>query len=766
MSVGASRIAQALPGLLTPLRAEGPDAPADAATPYALAAGESFGGTLAPGGDADWIALPLAPAERLSLIVEGWGADPVSGFGLVTALRDEHGTLLSAEAGYSEAASWLDWVNPDDAARLVYLEVAAFSAVDAGGYAVARVTPPPPSPPLGADAVAERLTAPGPGWGDTSVAVDLSRLDPAGLDMARAALSAWSRTTGLAFEETALDAAAPAGIVFDDTGQGAYTTLAREGTGGIAAAWVTIGADIWQKGGAEIGGHTWLAYLHEIGHALGLADAGGGPDEGPAYGDDHWQLSVMSAHGQPGAAAGASWAVPLTPMPADLAAVARLYGDAAPAVDDTLYGPAGTGGTYDGLADRAADQAAVIVDAGGHDRLDLSSVASDQRIDLTPGAVSDIAGLTGNLALGSGTVIEDASGGAGDDTVFGNGAGNRLDGATGSDRLDGGGGDDRLDGGPGDDILTGGAGADEFVFRLQGGADRVTDFTKGEDRIRLADSADPRIMLEPALGGVVLVAEDGTRMLLDGVDTGMIGSDDFLWSRSATPIFGTTGVDRIEGSAGDDVVYAGTGEDDLWVSAGNDTLDGGGGIDTLHLPRNGRSAIDLGTDLPQAIARGHVTLRSVENLVGGRFGDTLSGTGAGNVIEAMGGWDIVRGRGGMDILIGGKGRDKLYGGADRMRDVFVYETIYDSKIGTNRDVIYDFESGIDDIDLTAIDANVLKSGDQAFRFTGPRAAAHSVWTYDIGRNLLLRGDVNGDARHDFEIEIVNVPALVARDLLL
>ena len=749
---------------------EGVDAPASVQTPYSLAVGESFSGLLSSGGDSDWLSLSLAAGEALALTVEGHGSTPMAGFGLVTTLRSETGALLAVETGYSEASSWISWTNPDLAPRRVYLEVAAFSPADAGGYLVVRDTGAAPGASLGAEGIADRLVAGGPGWTigpGGSIAVDLGQLDAAAAGMARTALQAWSRTTGIDFAEVALDPADPAGILFETGQTGAYTTLARDVSGAIVSAWVSVGADVWETGGSAVGGLTWLAYLHEIGHALGLADAGSPAGAAPGHADDHWQMSVMAARGQPGPPDGASWAVPLTPMPADIVAAARLYGaPAGAAADDDVYGPAGRGGAYDGLSDRLAGQAVTLVDAGGHDLLDLSPSGADQRIDLTPGAASDAAGLLGNLILAPGTVIEDLRGGSGADRLSGNDAANRLEGGAGADRLDGRAGDDVLDGGDGDDTLTGGEGADEFVFRIHGGADHVTDFGDGTDRFRLADLSDPRIMLEPALGGVTLVSEDGARLFVAGITPDLIGSDDFLWGRPGTLIFGTTGTDRIEGTGGDDVIYGGSGEDDLWISGGNDTIDGGGGLDRLHLPRDSRVKIDLSSSQPQAVEGGHVTLRGIENLTAGKLGDTLTGTGSNNVIEGMGGYDIIEGRGGMDILIGGKGRDKIHGGDDRVRDVFAYETIYDSKPGSKRDVIYDFESRIDDIDLSEIDANVFKPGDQAFRFTGSRAAANAVWLHDIGRNLLVRGDVNGDARHDFEIEVANVATLLSKDFIL
>jgi Ca2+-binding RTX toxin-like protein len=92
----------------------------------------------------------------------------------------------------------------------------------------------------------------------------------------------------------------------------------------------------------------------------------------------------------------------------------------------------------------------------------------------------------------SGTADLWAYGNDGDNVVTGNAGANKLYGMSGSDTLNGGGGSDWLEGGAGQDKLTGGTGADNFVFRdgdfggaTTATADRIIDFTHGEDHIRL-----------------------------------------------------------------------------------------------------------------------------------------------------------------------------------------------------------------------------------------------------------------------------------------
>ena len=126
----------------------------------------------------------------------------------------------------------------------------------------------------------------------------------------------------------------------------------------------------------------------------------------------------------------------------------------------------------------------------------------------------------------------------------------------------------------------------------------------------------------------------------------------------------------------------------------------------------------------------------------------------------------IHGGTGRDTLEGGGGQDLLYGGADTQADRFVFRSLTDSAVGTARDVIYHFRSGIDQIDLRAIDAHATRSGDQAFALSldGPRANA--VWTVTTSIGVVLRLDATGDARADSEIRLSGVTAVQLSDFLL
>ena len=157
---------------------------------------------------------------------------------------------------------------------------------------------------------------------------------------------------------------------------------------------------------------------------------------------------------------------------------------------------------------------------------------------------------------------------------------------------------------------------------------------------------------------------------------------------------------------------------------------------------------------------------SVENITGSKNSDVLTGNDADNVIS---------GDAGADTLTGGLGSDSLYGGLDKVKDVFDFNAVAESKVGTARDKVYDFVTKIDKIDLSSIDANTAKtkSGDQAFLFNNLTAKANSVW-YKVAdvdgdkkaNDLVVYADVNGDAKADFEIGLVGVMKLVEADFVL
>ncbi len=140
--------------------------------------------------------------------------------------------------------------------------------------------------------------------------------------------------------------------------------------------------------------------------------------------------------------------------------------------------------------------------------------------------------------------------------------------------------------------------------------------------------------------------------------------------------------------------------------------------------------------------------------------ENLTLTGAGhidavgnrhdNILVGNGGNNALDGRGGDDILIGGLGQDILTGGAGR--DTFVFQSIHDSAVAAP-DRITDLEAH-DIIDLSRIDADATRAGDQAFTLVDAftNQAGQATLTYANGVTW-LNLDVNGDGVSDFLLAI-------------
>ena len=276
------------------------------------------------------------------------------------------------------------------------------------------------------------------------------------------------------------------------------------------------------SGSLAAGGFDFITFIHELGHAMGLAhphDNGGtwldkslvfpGVTPGKGFGDfgdfnlNQGIFTTMSYNNGWQSSGVAGYQASL--MALDIMALQYIYGaNTTYAAGDNAYVLATRGGFT------------CLWDTGGTDAIAFAGRQSCT-IDLRAatglveegggGYVSFVTGGKAGFTIAVGVVVENAIGGSGADHLTGNAAANRLTGGLGTD------------------VLTGGRGEDSFIFariaESRSGlllADRITDFDVGIDTIDLS-------------------AIDGNARLP--------GIQDFVWNGAAT-VFTAAGEVRFE----------------------------------------------------------------------------------------------------------------------------------------------------------------------------------------------------------------------------
>ena len=249
----------------------------------------------------------------------------------------------------------------------------------------------------------------------------------------------------------------------------------------------------------------------------------------------------------------------------------RIIGGAG---DDVIDGGTNTAVGFTRPLNPTSDgAAAILASVHGGDTADYSGSTNAIYANLGGDAVTWPVNIAGHTATGDGTDtlknIENVTGGAGNDVIFGDGSDNILIGGAGSDTIVGGAGNDFLYGGDDNvaDGLYAGAGDDVLILGNGGGT------AKGEGGNDL---------IYGGTGNDYLYGED------DGNPNPADAGDD--------TIFAGAGNDYIEGNGGNDKLYGEDGNDTIVGGAGDDLIDGGAGDDTIiYALGDGADIVDGGT---------------------------------------------------------------------------------------------------------------------------------------------------------------------------
>lgn len=528
------------------------------------------------------------------------------------------------------------------------------------------------------------------------------------------------------------------------------------------SVWFSTGDDLQNPKLSDVssGGWAFMAYVHEIGHALGLEHMGnydasqGGPITYATHASsiqDSMLYSIMSYFTAEDAgqadwkASDGNYYVSQTLMMNDIAAIQKIYGvNTTTRLADTVYGfnaSAGLDNVYNFNINK--HPVLCLYDSGGIDTLDLSGFSSSSNVNLLAGTFSDCDEMTKNISIARNVIIENATTGAGHDTISGNAVNNILIGNAGNDVLNGLAGHDQLFGGSGNDVLDGGAGND----RLDGGSanDRMSGGT-GND-LYIVDSAGD-LIFELAAGGIdtvestisVTQAIIGTQVeniILLGTAKTATGNDlnnTITGNAEDNELSGGAGNDRLDGGIGNDRMNGGTGNDFYFVDSAGDFISefAAGGIDTVESTVSINQDI-IGTQVENIILKG-----TAKTATGNGLNNILTGNAEDNVLSGGAGNDTLLGGEGHDTLDGGTGNDSMTGGAGD--DIYFIDSSRDTAVetagGGNDTVI----SSTISLTLGQHIENATLQGDLALNATGN--AEINRLTGNSASNVLIGGAGN------------------------
>jgi ELWxxDGT repeat protein len=353
----------------------------------------------------------------------------------------------------------------------------------------------------------------------------------------------------------------------------------------------------------------------------------------------------------------------------------------------------------------------------GEDVLQLSG-GGDTVVDLTLGVARR---GTQQVKL---VAIEHVEGDITNDTIIGSTAANDLFGGSGNDTLFGAAGNDKLEGAEGNDVLSGGL-----------GNDRV-DGSLGDDTATYAKS----------LNAVVVNLATG-RAAGEGDDTLV----------AIEHVTGSAKNDTITGNTGNNVLKGGAGNDTLAGGAGNDTIEGEAGIDTVSFAAAVR-AVTVNLQAATATGEGTDQIFGIENVIGGRFGDSIVGSTSNNDLNGGAGNDILDGDTGLDTLTGGLGRD-----------IFVFD------MRDAIDVVKDFNPlddilHIDNAMFTSLTSLLLPGPLLPAKFVSgpaPVATQEAQFLYETDTGILrFDGDGAGGVAPVMVLRLLGNPAITALDIFV
>jgi serralysin len=649
------------------------DIPGNPTTTVTLTPGQTVTSNIGFTGDIDFFEVQLVAGQSYIFTLDATGGTPLgdpylnlygsNGVTLI-AFDDDNGGNLNSELRFTATES-----------GTFYLSAEAWST-ETGGYEISMLEVPSQDPldtiDWGTQVSGQSLTVYfaflgesfqfdyGDGSFESFTATNSwSQIQ---IDKVLAALGEYSDYINISFSQTMSSESADF-IILLDSGLGGLGAAGLMSTPPGSPALGVFDPAAVNSSWLDPGGFGFALILHEFGHGLGLAhphDDGGSSEimEGMSIHDpftygvaglNQGVFTIMSyndgypslGNGQP---VSPTTGYQATPMALDIALLQEKYGAVEASTGDTVYALEDVIGRYESIWDTGgadtisySGTSAVVIDLraatllneeGGGGRLSYLGV---------PWAMSTPGGYT----IANGVIIENATGGSGNDLLFGNEFANVLIGGSGNDEIDGLGGNDHLQGGDGDDTLRSAGGT--VIFDGGAGTDTV-------DLSRVNGPLNIDLSVAGPQGGFTFI----------GVER-LIGSEfnDILRGSDAA-------LNRFVAGGGDDLI----------IATIDDIIFGGAGVDTLtYINASSGVTVALKIGPLQLEQSGGMGLQAVswdiEIVVGSNFDDNISGwdnflsdhSGAGaDTFYGGAGNDVLRGFSGPDTLYGEDGNDALFGG--------------------------------------------------------------------------------------------------------
>ncbi|GLK80171.1 pre-peptidase C-terminal domain-containing protein [Methylopila turkensis] len=681
--------------------------PGDATTTETIAVGGSEVGYIGPDTfDQDWYGVTLTAGETYTVNLAASGG---SGLDPYLYVYDEAGSLLYEDddngPGFDSSLTFTATYTGQ-----YYLGAAAYlDTGNTGEYTLSIDidVPPPPADLLDSIDWGTQVSTPdgvirvyfaedGETFdGETSIGWSAYEITQAML-----AFETFAHIVDLTFEVVDDAASSDFQLVLDAEAGGFLGYFNPPGTFNEGVGWFNADGSGWSDG-LEQGGYGFITLIHEFGHGLGLAhphDTGGtsvimdgvtGPFGSYGVADlnqgvfttmsynDAWPLGPLGLSGT------FAYGWQGTPMALDIAVLQEKYGaNTDYNSGDTVYAlpSANALGTF----------YSAIWDGGGVDEIRYDGTAG-ATIDLRAatllyeygggGFISYASDVIGGFTIANGVVIENATGGSGDDVLVGNAGRNVLNGRGGADEMIGGAGDDRYIVDNVDDIvfeyesegtdtveasisytlgdhvenlkLTGtsainGTGNALANLILGNAAANILNGGAGADELR-GGLGNDRYIVDDAGDVVAERGDQGYDVVEASITYALTGNVESLKLTGTSAINGT-------GNALDNVLLGNVANNILNGGAGADELRGGLGNDRYIVDNAGDVVVeraDQGYDVVEASVS-YALSGHVESL---KLTGTLAINGTGNALD-----NVLLGNVANNVLNGGVGADDMRGG--------------------------------------------------------------------------------------------------------